>query len=159
MSRHTIPVYLWSLLALIVFASTTASAAVSVPATCTPSVTSGTICNAKECTSANKGQTTLDGNEQNIIACLKDTSSATGFRWKAMTVNTDTYECTKGLVLQSVKNGVVSCVKLPSTSTDTSTTAPVSGMPVCGAGMLPISYGDQGWGCYDPNYVEGVEGN
>lgn len=53
-------------------------------------------CTTKECAVANIGQTTLENDRTDIIACLADGSSSTGARWKSMYMGIQ--ECQTGLI-------------------------------------------------------------
>ncbi len=67
------------------------------------------------------GQTVMDDNKQNIIACVYSSSAATTLVWKAMTDDLSSsnvnVSCPSGQAVTSIVKGVPSCGTVSSTTT------------------------------------------
>jgi len=73
---------------LLAFSSSTALAV------CNPATTPTGCLNAADKSCSLLGQTTMDGDEKNLIACLRNNSGH--LEWKAMTTSSNTISCSPG---------------------------------------------------------------
>lgn len=74
-------------------------------AACNPGSPPGTVCLNQPC--AQLGQTTMDGDQKHIIACLLN-DAGTSYVWKSMSAVTDII-CPANKVLVGINNGLPVC--------------------------------------------------
>ncbi len=86
------------------------------------------------------GKTTMDDNQQNIVACVYNASHQ--LKWKNMTSSSDS-ACASGQALVSIVNGVPACGTVAAAASTTSTTdtssTPASGTQ-CGYASWTMSW-------------------
>jgi hypothetical protein len=95
------------------FALTFAPCHAQAATPCVPGGSGDTVCLGLPCGTI--GQTMMDGNNENVIACLACTVSAndpncpaSGQEWKAMS-NNSSIVCPAGQVITGITNGAVTC--------------------------------------------------
>jgi len=60
------------------------------------------------------GQTKMDNDNVNLVACLRTSTSDSALIWKSMTTNT--VSCSSGMAVTSISNGIPACSAVTSSS-------------------------------------------
>ncbi|MDD5587128.1 MAG: hypothetical protein PHY92_09295 [Alphaproteobacteria bacterium] len=120
----------------------------STPAYCDPRSAAAGCLNAANKACKQLGETTMDGNNQNLIACLDDGSGTNTNVWKPMSPNI-TFMCPAGQVLVGITDGKPTCSLAQfggifNTNMDGSCryANPLTGVCSCPSGFVAHSFGE-----------------
>ncbi|MFA4995279.1 MAG: hypothetical protein WC521_08275 [Bdellovibrionales bacterium] len=96
-------------LALIVFCAFAFQASLAQAAVCDPNTVPKPTCVNQQCDADKKGVSLMDGNKQNIIACICTTAACNAADWKWRSMTTNKLTCPAGQALTGVSNGQPQC--------------------------------------------------